>query len=55
MQTVQIVIEPTADRVKWIARAALCAREERFHVAIHGRLSPAIRERLDQLLPPIVQ
>ena len=33
-----------------IARAALRAHEERFHADIYGRLSPAIRERLDELL-----
>ena len=41
---------PTAERVERIARAALRAHEERFHADIYGRLSPAIRERLDQLL-----
>ena len=47
----ELAIEPpTADRVERIARAALRAHEERFHADIFGRLSPAIRERLDQLL-----
>ena len=47
----ELAIEPpSADRVERIARAALRAHEERFHADIHGRLSPAIRERLDQLL-----
>jgi hypothetical protein len=41
---------PTAERVERIARAALRAHEDRFHADIYGRLSPAIRERLDQLL-----
>jgi Domain of unknown function (DUF4158) len=41
---------PTAERVERIARAALRAHEERFHANIYGRLSPAIRERLDKLL-----
>ena len=38
------------ERVERIARAALRAHEERFHADIYGRLSPAIRERLDELL-----
>jgi TnpA family transposase len=47
----ELAIEPpTGERVERIARAALRAHEERFHVAIYGRLSPAIRERLDALL-----
>ena len=47
----KLAIEPpTADRVERIARAALRAHEERFHADIYGRLSPAIRERLDELL-----
>jgi hypothetical protein len=47
----ELCIEPpTAERVERIARAALRAHEERFHADIYGRLSPAIRERLDQLL-----
>ena len=41
---------PTAERVERIVRAAQRAHEERFHADIYGRLSPAIRERLDQLL-----
>lgn len=41
---------PTAERGERIARAALRAHEERFHADIYERLSPAIRERLDQLL-----
>ena len=47
----ELAIEPpTADRVERIARTALRAHEERFHADIYGRLSPAIRERLDELL-----
>jgi hypothetical protein len=36
--------------VERIARAALRAHEERFHADIYGRLSAAMRERLDELL-----
>jgi len=47
----ELAIEPpTADRVERIARTALRAYEEQFHADIYGRLSPAIRERLDELL-----
>ena len=47
----ELAIEPpTAERVERIARAALRAHEERFHADIYGRLSPAMRERLDELL-----
>ena len=47
----ELAIEPpSVERVERIARAALRAHEERFHADIHGRLSPAIRERLDELL-----
>ena len=47
----ELAIEPpTTDRVERIAHAAQRAHEERFHADIYGRLSPAIRERLDQLL-----
>ena len=47
----ELAIEPpTAARVERIARAALRAHEERFHANIYGQLSPAIRERLDELL-----
>ena len=47
----ELAIEPpTAERAERIARAALRAHEERFHTDIYGRLSPAIREHLDQLL-----
>jgi hypothetical protein len=35
-----------------IVRTALRTHEERFHADIYGRLSPAIRERLDKLLRP---
>jgi hypothetical protein len=46
----ELAIEPpTADRMERIARTALRTHEERFH---YGRLSPAIRERLDKLLRP---
>jgi hypothetical protein len=45
----ELAIEPpTVERVERIARAALRAHEERFHADIYGRLSPAIRERLDE-------
>ena len=43
---------PTADRMERIVRTALRTHEERFHADIYGRLSPAIRERLDKLLRP---
>src|SRR4029077_16313964 len=47
----ELAIEPpTVERVERIARAALRAHEERFHANIYGRLSPAIREHLDELL-----
>ena len=47
----ELAIEPpSVERVERIARAALRAHEERFHADIYGRLSPAIRERLDELL-----
>ena len=47
----ELAIEPpTVERVERIARAALRAHEERFYADIYGRLSPAMRERLDQLL-----
>jgi hypothetical protein len=39
---------PTADRM---VRTALRTHEERFHADIYGRLSSAIRERLDKLRP----
>src|SRR5450432_837117 len=49
----ELAIEPpTADRMERIARTALRTHEERFHADIYGRLSPAIRERLDKLLRP---
>jgi hypothetical protein len=41
---------PSVDRVERIARTALRAHEERFHSDIYARLSPAVRERLDELL-----
>ncbi len=44
----ELAIEPpTVERAERIARAALRAHEERFHADIYGRLSPAIREHLD--------
>jgi TnpA family transposase len=43
---------PTADRMERIVRAALRAHEERFHADIYGRLPPAVREQLDELLRP---
>jgi TnpA family transposase len=43
---------PTANRVERIVRAAPHAHEERFHAEIYGRLAPASRERLDELLCP---
>ena len=47
----ELAIEPpTVERVERIARAALRAHEERFHADIYGRLSPAMREHLDELL-----
>jgi TnpA family transposase len=47
----ELTIEPpTVERVERIARAALRAHEERFHADIYGRLSAAMRERLDELL-----
>src|SRR5260370_11750856 len=47
----ELAIEPpSVERVERIARAALRAHEERFHADIYGRLSPAIRERLNELL-----
>jgi hypothetical protein len=47
----ELAIEPpAADRVERIARTALRAHEERFHADIYGRLSPAIRGHLDELL-----
>jgi hypothetical protein len=47
----ELAIEPpTVERAERIARAALRAHEERFHADIYGRLSPAIREHLDELL-----
>jgi TnpA family transposase len=47
----ELAIEPpSADRVERIARAAVHAHEERFHADIYARLSPTIRERLDELL-----
>ena len=47
----ELAIEPpTVERVERIARAALRAHEERFHADIYGRLSTAMRERLDELL-----
>jgi hypothetical protein len=47
----ELAIEPpTADRVERIARTALRAHEEQFHAYIFGRLSPAIRAGLDELL-----
>jgi hypothetical protein len=49
----ELAIEPpTADRVERIARTALRAHEDRFHVGVYERLSPATRERLDALLRP---
>jgi hypothetical protein len=53
MRCRELAIEPPrADRVERIARAALRAHEERFHADIYGRLSPTLRERLDELLQP---
>jgi TnpA family transposase len=47
----ELAIEPpSVDRVERIARAAVRAHEERFHADIYARLSPTIRERLDDLL-----
>jgi TnpA family transposase len=47
----ELAIEPpSTDRVERIARTALRAHEERFHGDIYARLSPAMRERLDELL-----
>ena len=49
----ELAIEPpTADRMERIVRTALRTHDERFHANIYGRLSPAIRERLDKLLRP---
>ena len=49
----ELAIEPpTIDRVERIARTALRAREDRFHLGVYERLSPATRERLDALLRP---
>lgn len=49
----ELAIEPpTAERVDRIVRAAPRAHEDRFHVDVHGRLSPVVRERLDELLGP---
>ena len=49
----ELAIEPPkADRVERIARTALHAHEERFHSEIYGRLLPASRERLEELLRP---
>jgi uncharacterized protein DUF4158 len=41
---------PTVERMERIARSAVHAHEERFHADIYARLSPTIRERLDELL-----
>jgi TnpA family transposase len=47
----ELAIEPpTADRVERIARTALRAHEEQLNADIYARLSPTIRERLDELL-----
>lgn len=47
----ELAIEmPTADRMERIARAAIRVHEEHFHAGIYERLSPTIRERLDELL-----
>src|SRR6202048_3223010 len=49
----ELAIEPpTTDRMERIVRTALRTHEERFHADIYGRLSAAIRERLDKLLRP---
>lgn len=43
---------PTADRVRRLVRGAVRAYEDRFHAAIHARLPPDVRDRLDALLRP---
>jgi hypothetical protein len=49
----ELAIEPPSpDRMERIVRTALHKHDERFHADIYGRLSPAIRERLDKLLRP---
>ena len=49
----ELAIEPpTIDRVERIACTALRAHEDRFHLGVYERLSPATRERLDALLRP---
>jgi TnpA family transposase len=49
----ELAIEPpTIDRIERIARTALRAHEDRFHLGVYERLSPATRERLDALLRP---
>ena len=49
----ELAIEPpTIDRVERIARTALRAHEDCFHLGVYERLSPATRERLDALLRP---
>ncbi len=43
---------PTPDRVGRIVRGAVRGYEDRLHAAIHARLPPEVRERLDALLQP---
>jgi TnpA family transposase len=43
---------PTPDRVGRIVRSAVRAYEDRLHAAIHARLPPEVRERLDAPLQP---
>ncbi len=44
---------PTPDRVARIIRAAVRAYEDRRHAAVHARLLPDMRARLDALLGPV--
>lgn len=44
---------PAAERVERIVRAARRAHEERLYCAVHERLLPATRKRLDALLRPL--
>ena len=47
-------IEPPApDRLARVVRAAVRAHDERRHAAVHARLSPEIRARLDALVHPL--
>src|SRR5271165_6135636 len=43
---------PTPDRVARIVRGAVRAYEDRFATAVHGRLPPEVRAKLDALLHP---